>query len=113
MTRCIVTTATCAFQPPPRSHRNFTPFHVQSQRRRGHAPGKLTGRTTGRRCVARESVLEGGGEPPAELAPGACIDVGWETVLAAAALVEDPVALVDSCSSRAQLVEAVVVVAVL
>ena len=46
----------------------------------------------------------------------ACIDAGWETVPAAVALVEGPVAPVapvDSCSSRARPVEGVVVVAVL
>ena len=39
-----------------------------------------------------------------------CINVGRGTVSAAAVLVEGPVVSVDSCSSRAQLMEVVVVV---
>ena len=40
----------------------------------------------------------------------ACIDISWETVSTAVALVEGPVASVDSCSSRARSAEAVAVV---
>ena len=43
----------------------------------------------------------------------ACIDADWETVSVVVALVEVPVAPVDSCSSRVLPVEGAVVVAVL
>ena len=112
MTRCTVTTATCVFRSSPRSRLDSTPLRPAGSAGEACSPYVVRADVQ-TPCVARRVRSRRRRRTPSRVSTG--IDqhvpmlVGKLTVFAVVAFVEDPVAPVDSCLSRAQLVKAVVI----